>query len=163
MTLDKSATTLASPVKPFKATATFWHATMEWFNLFMIFAAVFAIVGMLIVITANLLQRVVVPAVLAGLFLLLAVAFLILQIWGMYTLTIEITERGIRHRVSFQEIVIDWDKIQSVKFEPWKKQVTFWLEGKLTRIHDFGLRPSDSATIKDAILEQVRARNITIK
>lgn len=151
-------------IKSFKANTSFWRASTNWFNLLMILFSVYFVGASLNLLFLFIFQRNLASAIFSGLFLLGSILFLFFQLWGMYTLSIELTEQGIIYKISYRKIFINWNEIKSVKFESRKKQITFWLtENKLQRIHYFGLRPSDFTIIHGEIMKQVNDRSIDVK
>lgn len=73
---------------------------------------------------------------------------------------IEISQDGIRYREASRRLFFEWDKIQKVKLDPHYKQVTFWQDNKLQRIHEFGLPRQELALVRKALIEQLISRNI---
>ena len=103
------------------------------------------------------------PAIILAVLLLLAIVYLALHIWAMYSLTIEMTEDAVHYRIGFRTVHIDWDKVTAIRVEPWKRQITFWRGSKLERVHHFGLSPAARGLITDSLQAQRQARNIRVR
>jgi len=73
---------------------------------------------------------------------------------------IEISQDGVSYREASRQLFFEWDKIQKVKLEPHHKQVTFWQNNKLQRIHEFGLPQRELSLVRAALIEQRVSRNI---
>lgn len=142
---------------PVKVTATFRSAFGDVFNLLMVGTFTTSII-----IFVNRLLTGVFDIILV-LLLLFAVPFLALYVWPILTRSFEVNEDGIVYQEAFRNLVIRWDEIDSVNIEPWKKQITFWIHGKLTRIHTFGLRPKELDPVQEVFLNQIKAHGITLK
>ena len=137
-----------------------WTATTEWFNI------VFVLLGALLlgagswVTWAVAIRGSVFLAVYSGVVAVLGLALVLLQVWGMYTVTIEGDSQKIVYRVSFQKVLVEWKAVRSVQIENWKKQVTFQTDGGVRRIHWFGIAPLQRETIHAAIREIAAQRGV---
>ena len=143
--------------EPVKVSSTFLSAFADVFNLLMVSAfTIYIVVSIYRLITG-------VFNVVSLLLLLFSVLFLFLYVWAILTRSLEVNDNGIVYQETFRKVVIKWDEIDSIHIEPWKKQITFWVRGKLTRIHTFGLDPGELAPLKDALLNYIRVHEIALK
>ena len=100
------------------------------------------------------------PKIIALSVFLFAGWFLWRYVCAILNREIEISQDGVRYREASRRLFFKWDKIQKVKLEPHYKQVTFWQDNKLQRIHEFGLPWQELTLVREALVEQLISRNI---
>ena len=96
------------------------------------------------------------------LFLLFAVLFLVSFLWATLTRSFEVNPVGIIYLEAFRAVRFRWDEIDTVHIESWKKQITFRVNGKTTRIHMFGLDRNALASVQEAFLFQIKEHGISL-
>lgn len=100
---------------------------------------------------------------------LLAILSFCLASWFLYHYLRAILNReiiiapsGVYYREASRRLFFAWEKIQRVKLEPEFKQITFWQDNKLQRIHEFGLPKQELMLVRRALLQQLESRNIQL-
>lgn len=93
-------------------------------------------------------------------FALMITIFLVFQLWGMLTIRIEVSRLGINYQAAQRKVMIHWDQIEGVKIENWKEQITFWINGKPVRIHEFGLNPKEKLAVRETLLNYLEVYRI---
>ena len=140
-----------------KATSSLTSAFADPFNLFMVgtfgFLAVVSIV--------SLVRRGF--AVTMFVSLIIASLFLFVYIRAILNRGIEISNEGVRYREASIRHFFKWEAIEAIRVERNKKQITFWMNGKRIRIHEFGLPAQDLDLVREALARQIATRKITMR
>jgi hypothetical protein len=143
--------------KPVTATSTLKDAFSDIYNLYIVLLGIGGIAIMLFLLFRYGFNF------LSFILLLISLVMLVLQLWGMFTIRITVSEKGVDYHAGYRNVKIEWKQIELVHIENWKKQITFWINGKLIRIHEFGLNPKEESVVREALLHYLKIHEIPMK
>lgn len=65
-----------------------------------------------------------------------------------------------RYREASRKLFFAWDEIDTIKIEPFMGEYTFWVKGKATRMHEFGLPKEKRKAARELITVIARSKGI---
>lgn len=93
---------------------------------------------------------------------LVSLIFLVLQIWGMFTVFIVVDETELHYHAAYRDIVLKWHEIDSVKFESFKKQITLRASDKTLYLRRFGISSEEYQAVEAFMLEKIVENEIEV-
>jgi hypothetical protein len=141
---------------PYLVRSTLKSAFVDPFNWFMVGAiGLFAIpAGYLFVTTFSWILLILFGA---------SAWFLFHYISAVSNREIEISLAGVRYREASRKLFFAWDEIEAIKVEPYLGQITFWQNGKLSRIHEFGLPKKEREIMRHILIAMANSKQIKLQ
>jgi hypothetical protein len=145
-----------NPQLPFMTQSSITAAIFDPFNWFMV-----GFLGMSLVISGLSIIRYF--SWLQLILFIFCAGFLFLYVRAVLNRELVIDTNGVRYREASLKRFFAWDEIETIKIEPVKGQITFWVNGKRTRIHEFGLPKQDRKIARQLLVVMANASKIRLE